>query len=171
MKLGKDTRDSFNNVIETNKGIIYKVTYAYCKNAEDRKDLIQEIIFQLWRSFNKYDKQYKITTFIYRIALNVSISFYRKEKRRDEISKPISDSFISQLENSEANENDENLNLLHRFIKELKEFDRAVILLYLDGKSHKEMAEIIGLTETNIATKISRIKGKLRQQISTIKEQ
>ena len=171
MNLSKETEAFFFTVIEANKGIIYKVAISYCKNGEDRKDLIQEIIIQLWRSFSKYDEQYKLSTWIYRIALNVSISFYRKEKRRDAISQPISESIFSMTENDEPNEINNDLNLLQRFISELKELDRALILLYLDGNSQKEMAEILGLTETNVATKVSRIKSKLRQKFSNIESQ
>ena len=79
----------FLSVIENNKGIIYKVANSYCKDDEDRKDLVQEIIFQLWQSFGKYDDQYKLSTWMYRIALNVAISFYRKGSRRKDISIPF----------------------------------------------------------------------------------
>ncbi len=170
MNLVKETEVIFLKVLEDNKGIIYKVANSYCKNGEDRKDLVQEIIIQLWRSFGKYDKQYKLSTWIYRIALNVSISFYRKEKRRDTVSQPISESIISMTENDETDEINNDLNLLQKFISELNELDRSLILLYLDGISQKEMAKILGLTETNVATKVSRIKIKLQQKFSNIED-
>lgn len=75
-------KERFLSLIEMHKGIIYKVANAYCRDVEDRKDLVQEIVIQLWRSFDKYDAQYKWSTWMYRIALNVAISFLRKEKRR-----------------------------------------------------------------------------------------
>ena len=89
--------DRFLSVIEINKGIIYKITNSYCKDTEDRKDLIQEIISQLWKSFDNYSDQYKYSTWIYRIALNVAISFYRKENRRKTISSPLSEGVFSYV--------------------------------------------------------------------------
>jgi RNA polymerase sigma factor (sigma-70 family) len=82
MDLKRDAQ-TFLSVIESNKGIIYKVANSYCWDEENRKDLIQEIIVQLWLAFDKYDKNYKLSTWMYRIALNVSISFYRKQETRN----------------------------------------------------------------------------------------
>ena len=76
--------DLFLSVIETHKGIIYKVANSYCKDTENKKDLVQEIVLQLWKSFDSYNNQFKHSTWIYRIALNVAISYYRKEERRKE---------------------------------------------------------------------------------------
>ena len=81
--------DLFLSVIETNKGIIYKVANSYCKDTEDRQDLVQEIVLKLWKSFDSYDEHFKHSTWIYRIALNTAISFYRKEKTRKEITKVL----------------------------------------------------------------------------------
>jgi RNA polymerase sigma factor (sigma-70 family) len=161
---------AFEKLIQEHKGLLYKVTNAYCKNEEDRKDLIQEIIVQLWKSFDKYDPQFKHSTWIYRIALNVSISFYRKEKRRTGIANPLSESLLKYCDTFEKNaEQETNINLLHTFIAELKELDRALMILYLEEKSHKEIAEITGITETNVATRIGRIKIILKQKFSLIK--
>jgi RNA polymerase sigma factor (sigma-70 family) len=166
-----DKTPAFEKLIQENKGLIYKVTNAYCKDEEDRKDLIQEIIVQLWKSFDNYDPTFKHSTWIYRIALNVSISFYRKEKRRTEIANPLSDSLIIYSEPLEKNtEQETSIQLLHTFITELKELDRALIILYLEEKSHKEIAEIIGITETNVATRIGRIKIILKQKFSHLKK-
>jgi len=159
---------SFLSIIESYKGIIYKVARSYCKNEENKKDLIQEIIIQLWLSFNKYDDQYKLTTWIYRIALNVSISYYRKEHRRTEISHPLPEGILSYNEASHPGENNTEVEQLHRFIKELKEIDRAIIILYLEGNNQQETADILGLTPTNVSTKISRIKQQLKQKFSSI---
>ena len=159
----------FLSVIENNKGIIYKVANSYCRDAEDRKDLVQEIIFQLWQSFDKYDDQYKLSTWMYRIALNVAISFYRKVSRRRDISIPLTESIINIADNKEHVELEKDINQLQQFIHGLKELDRALILLYLENKSHKEIAEILGITETNVATKISRVKEKLKQKFATVK--
>jgi len=156
----------FLSVIQTNKGIVYKVANSYCINPEDRKDLIQEIIVQLWKSFDRYNAQYKHSTWIYRIALNVAISFYRKNNRRKKVSGPFSESIINITETGISGEIEENIGFLHQFISELKELDKALILLYLEEKSYKEIAEIMGISETNVATKIGRIKIVLQQRFS-----
>jgi RNA polymerase sigma-70 factor (ECF subfamily) len=159
----------FLTVIEANKGIIYKVAHAYCLHAEDRKDLIQEIIVQLWKSFDNYDNQYKYTTWMYRIALNVAISFYRKENRRKQLTNPLSDNILELVDDTAIIEINKNIGYLQQFIIELKELDKALMLLYLEEKSHKEIAEITGISETNVATKIGRIKKILKQKFSSIK--
>ena len=162
-----DKSDIFLGVIEANKGIIYKVANSYCKDEEDRKDLVQEIIVQLWKSFDNYNEQFKLSTWMYRIALNVAISFYRKESRRKEISNPLSKKILNLTDTNSTHETEANISLLQRFISELKELDKALMLLYLEEKTHKEMAEIIGITETNVATRIGRIKTALKQKFSS----
>ena len=158
--------DLFLSVIETNKGIIYKVVNSYCKDTEDRKDLGQEIVLKLWKSFDSYDEHFKHSTWIYRIALNTAISFYRKEKTRKAIINPFSESLFNVADFEDNKQIEESTIFLNQFIYELKELDKALMLLYLEEKSHKEMAEIIGITETNLATKIGRIKNILKQRFS-----
>ena len=158
----------FLSVIENNKGIIYKVANAYCKDDEDRKDLIQEIISQLWQSFSRYNDQYKFSTWMYRVALNVAISFYRNTKIRTERTQSLNEGIISIVDDSESIELEGNLSLLRQFINELKALDRALVILYLEDKNYKEMADILGISETNVATKISRIKDKLKQKFSQV---
>lgn len=156
----------FLSVIESHKGILYKVVNAYCKDEENRKDLIQEIIFQLWKSFDRYNNQYKYSTWIYRIALNVSISFYRRESVRQPVTSFYNEQVLQVTEEGQHSEKDEHLQQLHQFITELRDMDRALMLLYLEEKSYKEMAEITGLSETNIGTRIGRIKMVLKQKFS-----
>ncbi len=155
--------DLFLKVVQTNKGIIYKIANSYCKDAEDRKDLVQEIIVQLWKSFDNYNDRYAYSTWIYKIALNVSISSFRKESRRKTINDPITESILF-LEDKRVDGMEEDISLLQKFIQELGELERALMLLYLDEKSYKEIAEIIGISESNVATKISRIKKVLKQK-------
>lgn len=161
-------KDIFLSVIEANKGIVYKIANSYCKNPEDRKDLIQEIVSQLWRAFGNYSDRYKYSTWIYRIALNVAISFYRKENRRKAVSSPISEGVFNLTDMEDATETESNLRLLQQFIQELKDLDKALMLLYLEEKSHREIAEIVGISETNVATKIGRIKQLLKQKFMNI---
>lgn len=163
-----DKTDLFLTVIERHKGIIYKVANTYCKDIEGKKDLVQEIILQLWKSFDNYNAQYKHSTWNYRIALNVAISYYRKEKRREEISNPYSEGLFSLPDFQESQELEGQTLFLQQFIADLKELDKALMILYLEEKSHKEISEIIGITETNVATKIGRIKIILKQKFSQI---
>lgn len=163
-----DKTDLFLSVIETHKGIVYKVANSFCKDVEDKKDLVQEIILQLWKSFENYNDQFKYSTWIYRIALNVAISYYRKEHRRKEISTPYSEGLFKLAEFQDSKELDGQTLFLLQFIADLKELDKALMLLYLEEKSHKEISEIIGITETNVATKIGRIKAILKQKFSQI---
>ncbi|OQP59721.1 RNA polymerase subunit sigma-70 [Niastella vici] len=158
----------FLSIIEKNRGIIYKVANAYCVNAEDRKDLIQEIIVQLWRSFHRYNDQYKYSTWMYRIALNTAISFYRKENRRKQLSSPLSDNILDLTEDNTPIETDTHLGHLQQFIAGLKELDKALMLLYLEEKSQKEIAGITGISETNVSTRIARIKKILKHKFATI---
>jgi RNA polymerase sigma factor (sigma-70 family) len=160
--------DPFLSLIEAHKGILYKVSHAYCRDPEDRKDLIQEITLQLWKSFTKYDNRFQHSTWIYRIALNVAISFYRKESTRKKISNPIPENIVQNIAQTDNPETETGIQLLHQFIAELKELDKALMLLYLEGKSYQEIADIIGITETNTATKISRIKTNLKQRFSQL---
>lgn len=156
----------FIKLIKQNKGIIYKICNSYCDDKSDRDDLAQEIIYNLWKSFNSFNNAYKFSTWMYRIALNVAISFYRQEKKFKNHDS-ISEGLIVFEENSEdKNEVEYKVQLLQGFINELKEIDKAIILLYLDDKSQSEIAEITGFTETNVGTRINRIKEKLRTKFS-----
>lgn len=167
----RNKSDTFFSVIESNKGILYKITNSYCQNRDDREDFIQEIIIQLWKSFDKYNNEYKHSTWIYRITLNIAISFYRKENRRKGISNPLPEGVLNYNNTNVLDEIDENIKFLQQFISELKELDKALMLLYLEEKNYKEISEIIGLSETNVATKIGRIKKILKQNFSFIKNQ
>ena len=169
--MNRNKTDNFLNVIESNKGILYKVAISYCRNNEDRKDLIQEIILQLWKSYDNYNETSKYSTWMYRISLNVAISFYRKENSRKRISNPLTTDILdfSDIETSEEKET--NFGILNQIISELNDLNKAVMLLYLEEKSYKEISEIIGITETNVATKISRIKSKLKKEFTQFKNQ
>ncbi len=155
----------FLTLVEANKRIIFKICNSYCRNADDREDLAQEIIYQLWKSWSSFNANYKLSTWIYRIALNVAISFYRKEQKTT-TTILIGDHVIEMVDESLDEELETNLNALQQFINELNPLDRALMILYLEEKSHKEMAEIIGITSTNVATKINRIKEQLKQKFS-----
>ncbi|HZE83745.1 MAG TPA: sigma-70 family RNA polymerase sigma factor [Puia sp.] len=163
-------RDDFLKLLSENQGIIIKICNSFYKTKSDREDLAQEIIYHLWKGGRGYNPDFRFSTWMYRVALNVAISSYRKEKKlKDTIlfsDKPpeMEDKIFSpQL-------SEENSNLLQQHIAELKELDKALIILYFEEKSYKEIAEIIGISETNVATKVSRIKERLKQNIVNAKK-
>ena len=157
----------FTELIRENKGIIFKICNAYCPGMEDRDDLAQEIIYNLWKSFSSYKAEFKFSTWMYRIALNVAISFYRKEQNKRKRVTYSENLLVFEDDSSPNTEEEKSLQLLLKFIGELKEIDKSIILLHLGSKSHKEIAEITGITETNVATKLNRIKDKLRTNFLT----
>lgn len=157
-----DRTDSFEEVIGRHQGILLKVANIYCQNEEDKKDLVQEIMIQLWRAFDKYDQKYKYSTWIYRISLNVAISFYRKHAAKKNQTVALGDEEIpSSIPDISETEN--HLLLLEKLVGELKELDKALMLLSLEGKKHKEIADILGISASNVSTKLSRIKEKLKE--------
>ncbi|MGB4205572.1 MAG: sigma-70 family RNA polymerase sigma factor [Bacteroidales bacterium] len=157
-------KDNFISVVKENQNLIFKICNSYCSNYEDRKDLQQDIIIQLWNSFSKFDGRVKISTWIYRIALNTAISFYRKDRKRKEKTVGIDASVISLPDSGPGFEQDERISLLYKYLERLNEMDKALILLVLEDKSYRDMAEILGITETNVATKISRIKKRIKEE-------
>lgn len=159
-------QEDFLALLEEHKKILYKVASSYCRNPADRQDLAQEIVVQLWRSFDRYDESYRFSTWMYRIALNVAISFYRSETRRSRNTVPAEDSILEIADARGSAEPDANLQLLQRFIEQLDELDRALVILYLDGNRYDTIAEVLGISETNVGTKISRIKQRLRRDLA-----
>lgn len=162
-----DPQAAFQIRLEQHKKILYKVCNAYCKDRDSREDLAQEITFQLWRSFGKFDGRCQFSTWMYRIALNVAISFYRSEGARTRHVIADERRFLEWAVETEREP--EEVRLLYEFIEELNPLSKALILLYLDGNTYPEIADIVGITETNVATKISRLKSKMKQEFGTKK--
>ena len=159
------SKEDFLSIIDANKRIIFKICNSYCKNADDREDLAQEIIFQLWKSWSSFNANYKLSTWMYRIALNVAISFYRKERKTTDT--VLMGDHVIEIADEQIEESLEtNLNALQQFINELKPLDKALMILYLEEKPQKEIAEIMGITSSNVATKIGRIKEQLKQKFN-----
>jgi len=163
----KKEKETFLQLIQQHKGIIIKICHSHCSKQSERDDLAQEIVFNLWKAFDQYKPDYKFSTWMYRIALNVAISFYRKEQRALTFSPYNENLMVFDDDNNSMVELDSNLSLLQKFIYNLKEIDRSIMLLYLDDKSYKEIAEIIGISETNVATRINRIKMYLKSKFTT----
>jgi RNA polymerase sigma-70 factor (ECF subfamily) len=159
-------REQFIPVMRANQNLIYKICHSYCPDPESRKDLQQEILMQLWNSFSKFDGRVKISTWIYRIALNTAISYYRKDCKHRNNKVAMDASVISLSGFEQESEKDERIVMLYQFIERLDEMDKALMLLYLDGNKYKDIADVLGISETNVATKISRIKKSLKGQLT-----
>lgn len=156
-----DRHGMYLDIIERHKGIVFKVARSYCSNEFDREDLVQEILAQIWRSLDTYNDSFKITTWMYRVALNVAISFYRKDKTTAYKHQEMEDKLLSYDMEAER-ENEQSLNELYTFINELSGVDKAVLLMYLEGVGQSEIAANLNITISNVSTKISRIKQKLK---------
>ena len=149
--------------VESNRKLIYKVCRMYCRNDSMIKDVEQEILVQLWTAFPKYDNSYRPSTWIYRIALNTAISFYRREKKHN-TNRIDTNSTVFQLVAADDNsELEEQIILLYRVMDDFAELDRALLLLYLDDNSYDDIAKVLGITVTNVATKINRLKQRLKR--------
>ncbi|MFN0201972.1 MAG: RNA polymerase sigma factor [Bacteroidia bacterium] len=155
----------FIQIISKNQGIIHKVCNMYCNDVDDRKDLFQEIVIQLWKSYNTFRGDAKFTTWIYRVALNIAISAYRKESRRPEKT-DLEDISFKIAEEVQDPEKEAKFRLLEDSIKQLSEIERAIVMMYLDEYSSEEIAETVGITSNNVRVRMNRIKEKLRKMMT-----
>ncbi len=154
--------DKFIEMIKKNEGVIYKITTIYARNGEDQKDLYQEIVAQLWTAFEKFRGEAKVSTWIYRIALNTAITRLRKETKRNSIS--IDQAVLAYTQNSDPVWEGK-IKLLYHHIGLLNDLEKGIILLFLEDKSYEEIATITGLSPSNVGTRLSRIRQKLRTRM------
>src|ERR1700744_6444460 len=158
------TDAEFLELIRDNKGILFKISNSYCPNKGNREDLIQEIIYQLWKSARNFDTNRKFSTWMYRIALNVAISYYRQQRRSGlRIAFGAELHLLELADDSAETDTEEKIGMLQQFISDQNELDKALMILYLEERPYREIADILGISETNVATKLSRIKGRLKQ--------
>lgn len=143
-------------------GIIIKICRAYTETEQDFEDYYQEVCLQIWRSRDSFQEKSNWATWVYRIALNVCMTLFRKHKGK--VHQSIDDQYKAPSVENQAFAN-ESLNQLYQAIRRLSEIDRAVILLYLEEKSYQEIAEIIGSNANNIGVRITRIKARLKKQL------
>ena len=155
---------SFVTLVNEHQGLIHKVCILYETDKEARNDLFQEIVLQLWKSFNTFRGESKITTWMYRIALNTAISGLRKLGRKIK-TEELDEYHFNISENPEPNHDDE-LQKLQWAIRQLTEIERAMIMMALDEVPYEEIAETIGITQNNVRVRMNRIREKLRNLIS-----
>jgi RNA polymerase sigma-70 factor (ECF subfamily) len=164
--MADDTRREFGELIERHRAIVFKVANTYCRDPHDRADLAQEIAAQLWRAWPGYERTRAFTTWMYRIALNAAISFVRADRRRRRHAVPLDEQLHDVADASAGDgESEQRLGLLQRFIRAQAPLDRALLLLYLDERSGREIADILGIGESNVSTKIGRLKQRIRNEL------
>jgi len=141
---------------------LYKVAYIYCRDREERRDLVQEMAIQLWRCFDQFDERAALSTWTYRVAMNVAISHRRREGRRIKDALPLDFAFEVADETFAADT--EQSRHLRALIDGLDEMSRALVLFYLEGFDHSEIADLLGTSASNVATRLNRIKARLHAQ-------
>jgi len=162
-------KEKFVTIIKENKRLLYKIINCYCKDPDDRKDLEQEILIQIWKSLYTYNATAKLSTWLYRIALNVAISHYRKDVKRKVSTSGLDESILQIADQETGKEQDDKIEILYELIAKLNNLNKALIILHLDGNSYRDIAEVLGISESNVGTKISRIKQILKQELNHIK--
>jgi len=156
----------FTRLVNESQGIIHKVCRMYCDNQTHRQDLYQEIILQLWKSFPSFKGDSKFSTWMYRVALNVAIQDFRKEKKRKYL-------FLESFEFKEPTAlpqndyKDERISALYKAISKLDKIEKAIMMLHLDEIPNDEIAEIVGITQNYVRVKMTRIRTKLAETIKT----
>jgi len=157
----------FVKLINDYRSLIFKVCNLYCSDPESRRDLFQEVVLQLWKSFPGFRRESLNSTWIYRIALNTAISNFRKESKKPG-KRPLSMLEVDIPDMSGISEEIENRSTLKLAIEKLTEIEKAVIMLYMDDKSYDQISEIIGISNSNVGVRLNRIKNKLSNLIKTL---
>lgn len=153
----------FEDLIQRHAGVIRKVAHAYCRRDADRDDVVQEILVQLWRSRARFDGRAKVSTWIYRVALNVAISAYRRERRHRDRRAEFDESAVVARELPDSTKDD--VRRLMTAIDRLDELNRALVLLDLDGNDHASIADVLGLSTSNVSTRLHRIRKRLEADL------
>jgi RNA polymerase sigma-70 factor (ECF subfamily) len=155
---------AFVEIIRENEALIYKITRVYADTLEDEQDLYQEIVYQLWKSFPGFRGESKVSTWLYRVALNTAIALLNKEKRKARFL-PMHEALFNRPEERDILK-EEQIGLLYGHIKTLSTVEKGIILLWLEGKNYEEIAAITGFSSSNVGTRLGRIKQKLSHQIN-----
>ncbi len=158
-----DKKETFITAIKNNEGLIFKIASMYTNTIEDRNDLVQEIIYQLWKSFDSFNQKSGLNTWMYRVAMNTAI-YHLKIAKRKVSTVPLDGNFLDFHE-SDNSMLEEKWQAFRQHVNDLNLLDKGIVMLYLENKSYTEIAEIIGISVSNVGTKISRIKEKLKKQI------
>lgn len=163
-----DTKQArFLQLIGENKGILFKICKIYQDNADDRDDLLQEMTLQLWLAFDSFRGDSKFSSWMYRVALNTAIVFFKKQKRRpDEQALPYD--FERPEELSLAGEKEEQLAIFYKAVQQLGKVEKALIYLYMEDQPYDDIAATLGITQINVRVRLNRVKNKLKEIIKTM---
>ncbi|MCG2612185.1 RNA polymerase sigma factor [Flavobacterium sp. SM15] len=153
----------FLNRIEAHKGILHKVSKMYMDNRDDQDDLFQEIVCQLWKAYDTFKGESQFSTWMYRVAINTSIVFLKKEKRKVDKYEIASENI--KEEESDAHIKESQIEHFYRAVQKLDKIDKAIIFYQLEGFSHKEIGDNLGISEGNARVKLNRAKEKLKEII------
>jgi RNA polymerase sigma-70 factor (ECF subfamily) len=160
-------RDAFAALLQRHSGIVFKVANSYARLPEDRADLAQEIAAQLWRAWPKYEPARNATTWMYRIALNVAIDHVRSQAIRQRHDAVPLDERLHDVADANATDHalEQHVRLLQAFIARQPPLERALLVLHLEQRPQREIAEILGISESNVSTRIARLKQRLRDEL------
>lgn len=159
----------FTELVEKNQGIIHKVCRVYTDDKDSHDDLFQEIVLQLWRSYDSFKGDSKFTTWMYRVSLNTAITLIRKKKKSKEIDYAESN-FINIKSDDKDESLEERITLLYASIHFLNDIERALVLLYLEDLPYKDIAETLGISEVNARVKMNRVKIKLKEIMTKMEQ-
>jgi RNA polymerase sigma factor (sigma-70 family) len=154
---------AFLSKIEKHKGILYKVSKMYMDNKDDQEDLFQEIILQLWKAYDTFKGDSQFSTWMYRVAINTSLVFLKKDKKKIDRHEITSDNIKD--DESDADIKESQLEHFYKAIQKLDKIDKAIMFYQLEGYSHKEIGDNLGITEGNARVKLNRAKEKLKEII------
>lgn len=157
----------FLGLIEEHKGILFKICKIYQDDADDRNDLLQEMTLQLWLAFESFRGESKFSSWMYRVALNTAIAFFKKQKRRPD-DQPLHHDFDRADELSHAGEKEEKLAVFYRAVQQLGKVEKALIYLYMEDQPYADIASHLGITELNVRVRLNRVKNKLKEIIKTM---
>jgi RNA polymerase sigma-70 factor (ECF subfamily) len=166
-----DFRNVFESWVREHAGLMLRVARAYTVAEEDRQDLLQEILLQLWCSLPRFEGRAKESTWIYRVALNTALAWRRADARRRRRFTPlleVEDIPADEAERRARLEKEEALARLYTAIRALPKVDAALVMLHLDGLSYREMAEVLGITETNVGVKLTRARKALAELMKEV---
>lgn len=158
------TEVTFLKLINQHKGILYKASRIYADSTEDREDLQQEILIQLWKSYQNFKGNSEFSTWMYRVAINTAITYLKKEKQRNS-NQTTSDHQYEILQEDYNPKKDKQLDVFYHAVQELNPLEKAVIFYFMEGMSHKEIGNNLGLSEGNARVKLNRTKEKIQQII------
>ena len=164
-----DKDKEFVKLIQENQAMIIKITRVYADDLQEQEDLYQEIVFQTWKSFEQFRNASKPSTWLYRVGMNTAITNLSKRKKR--IPTVTLTGLKIEYEDQDHSEKEVKIKELYWAIRKLDLIDRSIVFLYLEGKHHEEIAEIVGISKSNVGTRMSRIKEKLKKIYNHSNEQ